>query len=1015
MVGIVMVFCQKFRRALFEGRCGRKRKDSSPSGDAGAAVTSGTTELNVVQPTTIESSQSVDAPHIEVASAEAVSPTLKTAAELNVAHSTAMESSQSVVPPNIDAAPTEAVSSTRNTAAELNVAQPLALASSQSVIVRKVPGYIDTLKHGFTLLARKAEPFLDGTPFKIPIAVMNSFLELAGTVSDNKSTLRALLERLAETLDMVNGALEQAISEDAKERARKLCEFLSRQMEVFEALQERHDIIKILESDEDVTKIETAVKQIDGQLWTFQLAMTAAIEKKVDHSREHSMLQTLHRATATDASHDAGERFPAPQCHPQTRTGILQQLIDWASTDDASARIMWLHGPVGAGKSAIAQTLCQDLSADGNLVASFFFKRGDSLRSKSMKLFLPLHTSSPASSPLSLGALILEPSHRLPAARISVVVIDGLDECTDENRQQEIVRSIAQGLVGNPTPLRFLIASRPEPQIVELFQEPNLQNTHQQINITPSFPAVQTYLQDEFAHIVGHHKMMTGVPVPWPDQQVLAHLIYRSSGYFIYAATVIKFIDDPDFRPTDRLSIIMGMVKPKHGSPYAALDQLYTQILGEVPDHSQLLRILAVLVADLDLPMFQIEQLLGLQSGDVWLTLRRAHSLIDVPPDPMDDTELQPHHASFIDFLKDEARSGAFFTGLGSVHYQNLAADFLNAFSYTYEDPSLNASGHVAWRLDPDYIIRAHPTEDLVHRLRSFNPDFLFVKYPDVTLAERVLNWLKTIEPAPPEDLIDLWETYHFMVVCDGVWRRLSKKQVAIECLLDMEQVLAWPGLTELFHAYFFLYDARKYQTPTLDEIHHVLDHSWDDLRRIICPLRETIGEKDIHSALESLFISTCHPTRIHQLHPAETLQRLARGGMRTMINLTTNRLPDVFGATAPLWGSVLRACPPDPELLETLIEAERSSAISDPQRPFNKSNIHNAIEWLKTFPEPPRQLIERIQELLPTSDERGEFTNSNGSVWLGKYVHVQASLTRRIPRRRMIDICESSAVNDDR
>ncbi|KAJ7627096.1 hypothetical protein FB45DRAFT_991256 [Roridomyces roridus] len=294
-------------------------------------------------------------------------------------------------------------------------------------------------------------------------------------------------------------------------------------------------------------------------------------------------LQTLYRATASDASHDAGERFPPPQCHPQTRTDILQQLGHWASTDDPSTQILWLHGPAGAGKSAIADSF-------------FFFKRGDFSRGNGMKLFPTVAYQLARLAPefraavvdcvddapdifdkslyTQLGALILESWHQLPVNHAAVVVIDGLDECTGEKRQQEIVRSIAQGLVGNSTSLRFLIASRPEPHIAELFQEPNLQNTHRQMNIAPSFTDIHTYLRDEFGRISRDHKMMMGVQTPWPDQRVLEYLIERSSGYFIYAATVIKFIDDPDFRPTRQLSIIMGMAKPKHGSPYAALDQL---------------------------------------------------------------------------------------------------------------------------------------------------------------------------------------------------------------------------------------------------------------------------------------------------------------------------------------------------------------------------------------------------------------------------------------------------------
>ncbi|KAJ7899378.1 hypothetical protein B0H13DRAFT_1466205, partial [Mycena leptocephala] len=53
---------------------------------------------------------------------------------------------------------------------------------------------------------------------------------------------------------------------------------------------------------------------------------------------------------------------------------------DSSSSDKKSSPIVWLHGPAGAGKSAIAQSLCQKLEEEGRLGASFFFKRGHQSR-----------------------------------------------------------------------------------------------------------------------------------------------------------------------------------------------------------------------------------------------------------------------------------------------------------------------------------------------------------------------------------------------------------------------------------------------------------------------------------------------------------------------------------------------------------------------------------------------------------------------------------------------------------
>ncbi|KAJ6459496.1 hypothetical protein DFH09DRAFT_960569, partial [Mycena vulgaris] len=197
--------------------------------------------------------------------------------------------------------------------------------------------------------------------------------------------------------------------------------------------------------------------------------------------------------------HDSAERYPQPRCHPETRTGILKDLWDWSSETDHSSTVLWLHGPAGSGKSAIAQSFCQNLDAKDCLGASFFFKRGHPSRGSAKKLFstvayqlaLPrnpnLHrfisqrveddpTILDRSLSLQLQKLIVDPCQQTILQRPVVIVIDGLDECDDQNIQQEILRSIEAAICDDSEhlPLRFLIASRKEPHIHDIFAAPCL-------------------------------------------------------------------------------------------------------------------------------------------------------------------------------------------------------------------------------------------------------------------------------------------------------------------------------------------------------------------------------------------------------------------------------------------------------------------------------------------------------------------------------------------------------------
>ncbi|KAJ7926306.1 hypothetical protein B0H13DRAFT_1705417 [Mycena leptocephala] len=337
-------------------------------------------------------------------------------------------------------------------------------------------------------------------------------------------------------------------------------------------------------------------------------------------------LHLLYRASAGDALHNSVERYPQPKCHLETRTKMLDNLrnwicgisdhdewipfYDWSSRNKAASNVLWLYGPAGAGKSAVAQTLCQTLETESCVAASFFFKRGHASRGNANRLFTTIAyqfaillpefkafisqsvENDPAlvnkSLSIQLQNLIVEPYQQIIPSPRAVIIIDGLDECDGQNVQQEILRSICCAIHDMKLPIRFLITSRPESHISEMFHTPPLDKVHRPLNIQQSFQDVRRYLWHEFTRIHREHcEAMACVPKPWPAVEDIEHLVRNSSGYFIYASTVIKFIDDKNFRPSDRLDIIMGLAEPDFESPLAAVDRLYTQILSDVPDFSE--------------------------------------------------------------------------------------------------------------------------------------------------------------------------------------------------------------------------------------------------------------------------------------------------------------------------------------------------------------------------------------------------------------------------------------------
>ncbi|KAJ7692334.1 hypothetical protein B0H16DRAFT_1653629 [Mycena metata] len=432
----------------------------------------------------------------------------------------------------------------------------------------------------------------------------------------------------------------------------------------------------------------------------------------VNHHREAG-LQILHRAVAWEALYDFAELFEQPKCHPETRTELLENLYNWAIDPSSEYPIHWLHGPAGAGKSAIMQTLCGRLQEAGRLGATFFFKRGHSTCGNAKMLFatlgyqLALHRhelKAPISQSIErdpsilhrrmdvqLRNLILEPYKLAHGASPSVLLIDGLDECYEHKIQQEILRLIGFATNEHHPALRILVASRPEVHIRKTFEEECLKGVADSTNIDQSFEDVRTYLRDEFSRIHREHSAMKKFPAPWPPPEILQQLVRKSSGYFVYAATIIKFVEDEYSWPSKQLDIVVQNLIPQDSeSPFVTLDQLYIQILSTVPVqyHPTLCDILCVITHG---PGFwfleDIDVLLGRRLGTAELIIRPLHSVLKLP-DP-DVRPLEVHHASFRDFLKDETRSSSFY--VGSVeHKERVGQLILKAVAYTYDDPLKN-------------------------------------------------------------------------------------------------------------------------------------------------------------------------------------------------------------------------------------------------------------------------------------------------------------------------------------
>ena len=297
-----------------------------------------------------------------------------------------------------------------------------------------------------------------------------------------------------------------------------------------------------------------------------------------------------------------------------------------------------------------------------------------------------LHTKSMA---VQLQSLIVESFRRLSPLpqRSRLVIIDGLDECQDKATQQSVLQLLCEMITVHKLPLRLLIGSRPECHIRDSFDQECLYTITRRVVLDKTFDPgrdIEVFLRDGFAKICAKNSILSHVKQPWPDQGIIDLLVQRSSGQFIYAATVLKFVGADFCSPTKQLALIL---KPDP-SAFSDLDKLYTQILSVYSSTVNIVRVLGFIMAfdDDDLTPEVIEDILEMEEGELKLVLRGLSSLIAFVRDENGEYLTgkvipsigRPYfvHASFGDFLGDSSRSGPFYIDKQTYKHQGTIWSF---------------------------------------------------------------------------------------------------------------------------------------------------------------------------------------------------------------------------------------------------------------------------------------------------------------------------------------------------
>jgi hypothetical protein len=273
--------------------------------------------------------------------------------------------------------------------------------------------------------------------------------------------------------------------------------------------------------------------------------------------------------------------------------------MDWIlglDVDDQNAAVLWLYGPAGAGKSAIAHDIARRCDLQKLLLASFFFSRSDPTRSTAKSLIATIAYQMAVNIPgmrekivgiieqdpliltrsleAQVVALIVEPLRELLDARYfnstssrRLIIIDGLDECDTLAVQCSILHAISLLFYKYHLPLLILVASRPENHLTHSFTTGSLPKIHTALALNDTYTPdddIRRFLTDNFSQIKNTHRMRHYLDDSWPSVDVLERLVKKSSGQFTYASTVVKYVSSIRHQPADRLNVVLGIRPPRH-------------------------------------------------------------------------------------------------------------------------------------------------------------------------------------------------------------------------------------------------------------------------------------------------------------------------------------------------------------------------------------------------------------------------------------------------------------------
>ncbi|EMD36351.1 hypothetical protein CERSUDRAFT_124240 [Gelatoporia subvermispora B] len=604
-----------------------------------------------------------------------------------------------------------------------------------------VMGYVDTVNDvnaDFSKIASRLEGF-------------QTIFEQFRTQKDVPPVINRRLERLTKELVPIGTMIQKKMGQGATKRT-------------FKALKDVEDVKDIFET------LATLLEK-------YQIECSLSIELNVLDGVAARLLEKLGHVQHAGIDSQTGDA-----CMEGTRVDLLEEIGVWSRDPDV-ARIFWLSGMAGTGKSAIARSICHKLRKAGVLGASFFCSRGtrNDVASIIPTLAVSLARQSTAYRLALLDVLQDEPDigHYTVQTQVEkllqnplrdafgdgpptfVLVVDAMDECLDAKATRSMLSALLPR--SRHIPIKFFLTSRPERHIQSQFKstQHDFHHTLRLHDIEGSIVEadIRLYCTARLNKIRASYEDQEPpheFPLEWPSSQDVEMVTKRAGKLFIYAFTALNYIEGK--QPVERLLGMMELNFTPEQPLTGPLDEMYSLILtnalspashtlDEIKKTKQLLAIILVLRESLSVAA--LGELIAMPTHHVRSMLEELHAIIYTPA-RNDSGAIATFHASFEDYLTSPDRAPETFRiDLSSGHealetacIRTMASDALH----------FNVSGsHTSYLPNSQQVFAPLSTSltysclHWVHHLIQLTDPSPMVALVYPVLRKKILFWLEVV------------------------------------------------------------------------------------------------------------------------------------------------------------------------------------------------------------------------------------------------------------------------------